>query len=119
MARMDAAAGVANAKVLIHPTQGARHRAIEQPGLAAILDFEHPLGIDRERPSSDARRWSEAVAEARNSAFEAAADGLDGARRFGAGSLSRAKAVGGRLPGNRAKRNADQTGLTDEARVDE
>jgi hypothetical protein len=119
MARMDAAAGTANAKVLMHPTRAPAIVRSSNHVSSAILAFEQPLGIERERQSSDTRRWTDAAADARNSALEVAADGLDGARRFGVGSLSRVKAVGGRVPRRRAKRDADRDPAADETATEE
>ena len=66
MARMDAAAGTANAKVLLHPTksravvQSSNHVAI------AVDDFHGRLGIESGRQSLEARRWVDAATEVRD-----------------------------------------------------
>lgn len=63
MARMDAAVGTANTKVLMHPAkapavvQSSNHLSI------AIVDFHGRLGIERARRSSEARRWADAAKE--------------------------------------------------------
>lgn len=77
MARMDAAAGTANAKVLLHPTasktvvHSSNHVAI------AVVDFEARLGIESGRQSLDGRRWADAATEAKDEMLETGAEGVD------------------------------------------
>ena len=74
MARMDAAAGTANTKVLLHPTtsravvHSSNHVAI------AVVDFHGRLGIESGRQSLEARRWADAAAEVRDKALETGAE---------------------------------------------
>ena len=104
MARMDAAAGTANTKVLLHPTtsravvQSSNHVAI------AVVDFHGRLGIERGRQSLEARRWADAAAEVRDKALETGADGVDAARRLGNETLDRAKSATGKLSSRIAER---------------
>ena len=104
MARMDAAAGTANTKVLLHPmdspavVQSSNHVSI------AIVDFHGRLGIERARESSEARRWADAAAEARDKVLETGAEGVDAARRLGDETLDRARSVTGKLSSRIAER---------------
>lgn len=97
LARVDAAVGTANAKVLLHPNaspavvQSGNHVAI------TVGDFHGRLGIERGEQSSDARRWVDAAAEAKGKVLEAGADGVDAARRIGTETLGRARSVTGNL----------------------
>ncbi|MGV9451556.1 hypothetical protein [Streptomyces sp. NPDC003635] len=97
LARVDAAVGTANAKVLLHPSaspavvQAGNHVAI------TVGDFHGRLGIERGEQSSEARRWVEAAAEARGKVLEAGADGVDAAKRIGTETLGRARSVTGNL----------------------
>jgi hypothetical protein len=97
MARMDAAAGTANTKVLLHPAtsrdvvHSSNHVAI------AVVDFHGRLGLERGRQSLEARRWADAATEVRDKALETGADGVDAARRLGNGTLDRAKSATGKL----------------------
>jgi hypothetical protein len=117
MARMDAAAGTANAKVLLHPTtspvivQSREHVAL------AVADFHGRLGIESGRSSLEARRWVEAAAELRDKALETGADRVDVARRLGNETLDRAKSVTGKLSGRIAERTLRRRG--DEENPDE
>lgn len=97
LSRMDAAAGLANAKVLLNPTsapalvQSSNHVAV------AVADFHGRLGIERDRQSVEARRWAHAAAEVRDKVIETGADGVDAARHLGKGTLGRAKWAVGKL----------------------
>jgi hypothetical protein len=97
MARMDTAAGMANTKVLLHPT-AARYVVQSSNQVAnAVVDFHGRLGIERGRQSLEATRWADAATEARDKALETGADGVDAARRLGNEGLDRAKSVTGNL----------------------
>ncbi|ETK37609.1 hypothetical protein [Microbispora sp. ATCC PTA-5024] len=103
MARMDAAAGMANTKVLLHPSasralvHSSNHVAI------AVVEFHGRLGIERHRRSLEARRWVEAAAEVRDKVLETGAEGVDAARHLGNETLGRARSVTGRLSGEIAR----------------
>ncbi|MFP3459809.1 hypothetical protein R5O87_03030 [Arthrobacter globiformis] len=93
MARMDAAASTANTKVLLHPT--ASRAVVHSSNYVAtgVVDFHGRLGIADSRASLEARRWLDAVAEVRDKALEAGAEGIDAAGRLGHETLDRAKTV--------------------------
>ena len=118
MARMDAAAGTANTKVLLHPTtsravvHSSNHVAI------AVVDFHGRLGIERGRQSLEARRWVDAATEVRDKALETGADGVDAARRLGNETLDRARSVTGKLSSRIAERALRRRG-DDEERDEE
>ncbi|MGW5265013.1 hypothetical protein ACWEQG_28910 [Microbispora sp. NPDC004025] len=115
MARMEAAAGTANAKVLLHPTAS---RAVVQSSdqvAIAVVDFHGRLGIERDRRSLEARRWVDAAAEVRDKVLETGAEvrdkvletgaeGVDVARQLGNETLDRARSVTGRLSSGIAER---------------
>ncbi|PWU59494.1 hypothetical protein DLE60_16055 [Micromonospora globispora] len=104
LARMDAAAGTANTKVLFHPmdspavVQSSNHVSV------AIVEFHGRLGIEGARQSSEARRWMDAAMEARDKALETGADGVGTAKRLGNETFDRAKSVTGKLSGRFAER---------------
>ncbi len=104
MARIDAATGVANTKVLLHPR---RSPAVVHSGndvSTAIVEFHGRLGIERVVQSSDARRWAEAAAEVRDKALETGAGRVDAARRRGNETLVRARSVKDSLSSGIAER---------------
>ena len=93
MARMDAAAGTANAKVLLHPIDS---RAVVQSTNQVATDvarFNTGLGIDDERQALEAKRWLEAVADVRDDVLEAGTEGISAAGRLGTETLKRARSV--------------------------
>ena len=91
MSRLDAAAAKANTKVLRHPTRAREVvHASNQVGMA-VLQFHERLGIEGGRQSVEARRWAEAAAEVRARAIETGGDGVDAARRLGAGTVRKAR----------------------------
>ncbi|MGY1703567.1 hypothetical protein ACI79C_03265 [Geodermatophilus sp. SYSU D00697] len=97
LARMDAAAGTANAKVLLNPLQSpAIVRAREQVALA-VTDFHGRLGIESGGQSVEARAWTSAATEFRDRVFETGAEGVDASMRLGSETLGRAKSVTDKL----------------------
>jgi hypothetical protein len=123
MARMDAAAGSANIKVLLHPTtsrdvvQSSNHVA------TAVIDFHGRLGIERGRQSLEARRWMEAATDLRDRALVKGADGVDAARRVGNGTVGWARSAPGqvssRIPERARRRRRVDAEHDDEGRDDE
>lgn len=97
LARMDAAAGTANTKVLLHPTTSRDVVHSSNQVANAVVDFHRRLGIEHGRQSLEARRWADAATEVRDKALETGADGVDAARRLGNETLDRAKSATGNL----------------------
>jgi hypothetical protein len=104
MARIDAAAGTANAKVLLHPTTSV---AVVQSGervASAVADFHGRLGIESGRQSLEAKRWVDAALEVRDKALETGAERVETSRRLGNEALDRARSVQGRFSTGIAER---------------
>ncbi|MEV5963347.1 hypothetical protein AB0L70_16370 [Kribbella sp. NPDC051952] len=97
MARMDAAAGTANTKVLLHPTSSRAVVDSSNHVANAVVEFHGRLGIEGGRQSLEARRWADAATEVKDKAFDAGADGVDAARRLGGETFGRAKSATGKL----------------------
>ncbi|MFG3040905.1 hypothetical protein ACGFYZ_28795 [Streptomyces sp. NPDC048330] len=104
MARMAAAAGTANTKVLMHPTASREVVHAGKQVEADIVDFHGRLGIERDRRSLEARRWKDAATEVRDKMLERGTDGVDAARRLGSETLDRAKSAKGKLSSGIAER---------------
>ena len=114
MARMDAAAGTANSKVLLHPTTApAVVHSREQVALA-VADFHGRLGLESGRSSLEARRWVDAAEEFKDKVLETGAGRVDVARRLGNETLGRAKSVTGNLPSWNARRVLGRRGDEEE-----
>jgi rRNA processing protein Krr1/Pno1 len=117
MARMDAAAGTANTKVLMHPAKAPAVVQSSNNVSIAIVDFHGRLGIERARQSPEARRWADAAKEVRDKSLETGADGVDAARRLGNETLDRAKSATGKVSSRIAERALRRRG--DEERDEE
>jgi hypothetical protein len=97
MARMDAAAGTANTKVLLHPTTSRAVVDSSNHVATGVGDFHGRLGIERSRQSLEARRWVDAAAEVRDKVLETGAEGVGDARRLGNETFDRARSVTDKL----------------------
>ncbi|MDN3351885.1 hypothetical protein [Actinomadura sp. DC4] len=104
MARMNAAAGTANTKVLLHPTVCRTVVHSSNHVATAVVDFQGRLGIERDRQSLEARRWADAAAEARDKVLETGTAGVDAAKHVGNETLGRAKSVTDKLSSGIAER---------------
>ncbi|MFC7273806.1 hypothetical protein ACFQS1_07440 [Paractinoplanes rhizophilus] len=102
--RMNAAAGMANAKVLLHPTASPAVVRSSNNVAVSIHEFHGRLGIESGRESAEARRWVDAATEAKDKALETGASGVDAARTLGSKTLDRAGSVTGKLAGGIAER---------------
>jgi hypothetical protein len=110
MARMDAAAGAANTKVLLHPHTSRDVVHSTNHVSTAVVDFHGRLGIESGRQSLEARRWVDAAAEARDKALGTGADGVDTARRLGNETVGRARSMTGKLSNGIAERTIRRRG---------
>ncbi|MGW4229263.1 hypothetical protein ACWEF9_08235 [Streptomyces sp. NPDC004980] len=117
VARMNAAVGTANAKVLLHPAKSPAVVQSRNHVAAGVHDFHGRLGIESGRQSSEARRWAEAAAEVRDKALETGAKGVGAARSLGNETLDRASSVKGKLSSGIAERTRRLRG--DEKQRDE
>ncbi|MGN9804751.1 hypothetical protein [Micromonospora sp. L32] len=108
--RMDAAAGRANTKVLLNPMDSPAVVKSSNSVSIAIVEFHGRLGIEGDRQSSEARRWTDAAIEARDKALETGADGVGVAKRLGNETLGRARWATGKLSSRIAERALRQRG---------
>jgi hypothetical protein len=114
LARMAAAAGSANAKVLLHPTSTRAAVASSNHVSAAVLDFQSRLGVERADVSTEARRWIEAAMEVRDRAIVTGTESVDVARALGEKTSGRVRAAAGRLSSTVAERARRVRGRTDD-----
>ncbi|KAE8766140.1 hypothetical protein [Georgenia thermotolerans] len=110
VARMLAAAGTANAKVLLHPTTSPAVVRSSNHVTAGVHDFRGRLGIESGNQSSEAKRWADAAAETRDKVLETGAEGVDAARRLGNQTFDRATSVTGKLFSGIAERGQRRRG---------
>jgi hypothetical protein len=116
MARMDAAAGTANTKVLLHPAASQAVVHSSNQVATAVAEFHGRLGIERGRQSLEARRWVDAATEVKDKALETGAEGVDAARRLGNETLDRARSVTDKLSSGIAERALRRRGDDEERR---
>ena len=102
--RMDAAAGLANAKVLLNPFESPAIVRSRGHVAGAVSRFHRPLGIESGDQAVAARAWSSAASEFRDKVLETGAEGVDVSGRFVNGTFGRAKSVTGKLSGGIAGR---------------
>ena len=102
--RLDAAAGTANGKVLLHPRSAGTVVRSSNHVATFVVGFHELLGISGEREAVVARRWADAAGEARARALETGAGGVDAARAIGAGARERARTATTGLGGRPALR---------------
>ena len=114
VARMTAAAGAANAKVLLHPTRSPAAVQSSNRVATGVHEFHGRLGIESGRHSSEARRWVDAATEARDKALETGAKGVDAARSLGNETFERANSVKDRLSSGIAERARRRRGDEEE-----
>lgn len=89
--RMNAAAGLANTKVLLHPTTARTVVHSSNQVEASVGEFHRCLGIEDGRQTVEAKRWMEAVVDARDKVIETGTDGVDATKRFSVDALSLAR----------------------------
>lgn len=97
LARMDAAAVMANANVLLNPIQSPAVVRSRAQVASAVADFQGRLGIESEGQSVEAKAWTAAATEFRDKVLETGAGGVDVSWRVGGEALDRAKSVTGKL----------------------
>lgn len=104
MARLDAAASIANTKVLAHPAKSRSVVDSRNHVGTSVLDFQGLLGIEAGREPLEARRWVDAATEVRDKTLEAGAGRVDAAKRFGNETRGRARSATERLSNEIAQR---------------
>ena len=97
LARMDAAAGSANERALLHPFKAGDVVRSSNEVAADVVVFNGRLGIETTREAIEAKRWVVAVGEARDNAIETSADGVDAVRAFSVRTFEGAKATSQKL----------------------
>lgn len=114
MARMNAAAGTANIKVLLHPTASRTVVQSSSHVATAIVDLQERLGIEHGQQTLEARRWVDAAAEMRDNVLETGTEGVDAARRVSNETLDRARSVTDKLSSGIAGRALRRRGNCEE-----
>ncbi|TFD68212.1 hypothetical protein [Cryobacterium gelidum] len=90
LAQMHATVQRANAKVILNPFDSPAAVKSSNQVAVGVLEFRGRLGIASGNESESARRWGQAVADARDKAFASASGGVSVAGRIGAETFYRA-----------------------------
>ncbi len=117
IARIGAAAGLANDKVLVHPFASRTVVSSSNQVVASVAEFHTPLGIESSRDALEPKRWIEAVDDARHDVVEVAENGFNQTRRFGVATIDLARATAekaAREVGRRLHRDRNGDGVADE-----
>jgi hypothetical protein len=107
LSRVEESAGTANAKVLLNPFESPQlFRASNQVAIA-VLDFNDRLELGERSHGLEARRWAEAVGDARAKAVQTGASGAVRAKDAGTAAANRVQSRALKISsgvGDRAKR---------------
>ncbi|ADG76151.1 conserved hypothetical protein [Cellulomonas flavigena DSM 20109] len=97
LARLDAAAGTANDKVLRHPTKARVVVATRNDVTGDVTELYRRLGVTREMTPVDARRWVEAAADVRDRVVEAGSGSVEAAVQVGTQAAGLARSAGSQV----------------------
>jgi len=117
LVRINAAATLANGKVLLNPFSARKVVHSSNHASAAIVEFESRLGIESDHEALHVKRWGEAAADVRDSALETGAAGVGAAVRLGNEGVDRARVAAGTLLGGMSERMLRRRG--DEKKPDD
>lgn len=91
LSQMNAAAGWANTKVLLHPTTARTVVQSNKKVETALNEFHKCLGIEGGQQSVEAKTWVEAVVDVRDKVIETGADGVDTTKRISSDAFGLAR----------------------------
>lgn len=116
--RLDAVGASANAKVMLHPIAAREAVAASNSIASTIADFHELLGIELGRQEMEARRWRDAVADAKDRALESGAEGVGAAKQAGDEAVDRFLDAGTNFAGSLADRLSRARAKRAESRSD-
>lgn len=97
LGRMNAAAGWANTKVLLHPTTARTVVLANNKVETAVNEFHKCLGMEQGKQSVNAKTWMEAVVDVRNKVIETGSEGVDTTKRISNDALGLARTTTGKV----------------------
>ncbi|GAB3658978.1 hypothetical protein GCM10027591_12410 [Zhihengliuella somnathii] len=118
LARMESASSTANTKVLLNPTSARTVISSSNSVATSVVSFHELLGLDHGWESLEAKRWLEAVGDARDKVVEVSAESAGAVRQKGTETFERARAATGRFSSGVAER-ARRLGQKGEGPADE
>lgn len=102
--RMDAAAGLADAKLLLNPMAAPRVLSARNKVHNDVIDFQQLLGIDGDQADLEGRRWRDAALEARDKVVASGSEGLGSAVQAGSNTIESARLATGKAAEGLSKR---------------
>lgn len=97
LARMDAAIGTANLKILLHPTTARAVADSSGHVTTAIVDFHQRAGIGASADISEARRWMDAAVEVRDRVLATGGAAASSVVHFGSDTYEHARSTTSKL----------------------
>jgi hypothetical protein len=97
LSRIDHAAAKANERVLLHPIDSRAVVESSNHVAAGIHHFQTRLGIEGDRKSIAAKKWTTAAGETKDQLVEAGSDGIDAVGRLGGRALGGARSVADKI----------------------
>lgn len=97
MERMDAAVGIANAKVLLHPTAPGSVLRSRNHVATDVHEFRGLLGIESGTRSPKARRWQDAASERLDAARDATSQAIESVKRTSDEAWDDARSIAGKV----------------------
>lgn len=117
--RMDAAAGIADAKLLLNPMAAPKVLHARNKVLTDVVAFQQLLGIDGDQAELEGRRWRDAAVEARDKVVFSGTEGFDSAVHAGSTTLESARLATGKAAEGLSRRllrkHTDDEFVEDEA----
>lgn len=95
--RMNAAARLANSKVLFHPKAAPQIVSSSNHAAANVVDFQARLGIENPHTELEALQWRAAVADTRDRVIETGAEVVDATKQLSNDALEKAKTTKNKL----------------------
>lgn len=102
--RMDAAAGTADAKLLLNPMAAPKVLSVRNKVHNDVISFQQLLGIEGDQAELEGRRWRDAALEARDKVVATGSDGVDSALQAGTNTLESARLATGKAAEGLSKR---------------
>lgn len=119
LSRMDAAASTANEKALLHPFKAGNVVRSGNEVATDVVVFHERLGSDTTRQEIEAKRWVEAVDDARHDAVDFAEDSVKNTKRFSIAAFGFAKSTAEKVAHEVSERLPRRRGDDDETAADE
>ena len=102
--RMDVAAGLADAKLLLNPMAAPKVLSARNKVHNDVISFQQLLGIDGDQADLEGRRWREAALDARDKVVASGTEGFGSAVQASSNTLESARLATGKAAEGLSKR---------------